>query len=204
MGAVEDTRIMPELVGIADVVGRIKGVRRSKPGTVLVAIDGAGGAGKSTLAASIARQVDNSYVICLDDFARRSVPGWGQERFRRQVLDPLLAGHDARYQRWDWPTDSGAEWHCVPAGSVVIINGVSSMRTELADCWDLTIWVETPRFIRLARDVCERGARSERTRFAAQRSAVSGTGRWYAIGLRRPVTRRPLTRMAPARRTGDD
>ncbi len=144
---------MPELVGIADVVGRIKGVRRSKPGTVLVAIDGAGGAGKSTLAASVARQVDNSYVICLDDFARPSVPGWDQERFRRQVLDPLLAGHDAHYQRWDWPTDSGAEWHRVPTGSVVIINGVSSMRTELGDCWDLTIWVETPRSIRLARGV---------------------------------------------------
>jgi len=144
---------MPELAALPDVVERIKKIRRSKPGTVLVAIDGAGGAGKSTLAASIADQMDSSLIVCLDDFAGPSVPGWDQERFRRQVLNPLLAGQDADYQRWDWPTDSGAEWHRVPTGSIVIIEGVSSTRTELGDCWDLTIWVDTPRTIRLARGI---------------------------------------------------
>jgi len=95
-----------------------------------VAIDGAGGAGKSTLAASIADQIDSSYMVCLDDFARPSVPGWDQDRFLHQVLNPLMAGQDACYQRWDWPTDSGAEWHQVPAGSNVIIEGVSSTGSE--------------------------------------------------------------------------
>ena len=144
---------MPELVSVPGVVERIKKIRRGKHGTVLVAIDGAGGAGKSTISASIADQMGTSCIICLDDFARPSVPGWDQERFRRQVLSPLLAEQDACYQRWDWPTDSGAEWHRVPAGSIVIIEGVSSTRTELGDCWDLTIWVDTPRSIRLARGI---------------------------------------------------
>lgn len=144
---------MPEVVSVPAVVERIKKLRRSKPGTLLVAIDGAGGAGKSTLAASIARQLDNSYVICLDDFARPSVPGWDRQRFRCQVLDPLLAGQAASYQRWDWPTDSGAEWHLIPAGSIVITEGVSATRIELGDCWDLTIWVDTPRSVRLARGI---------------------------------------------------
>lgn len=143
--------------GISEVVERTKGLRRSKPGTVLVAIDGAGGSGKSSLAASIAQQIDNAYVICLDDFARPAVPGWDQERFRRQVLDLLLAGQDACYQRWDWPTDSGAEWHRIPGNSTVIVEGVSSMGTELGDPWDLTIWVETPRPLRLARGVARDG-----------------------------------------------
>ena len=79
---------MPELVDLPDAVDRIKKIRRSKPGTVLVAIDGAGGAGKSSLAASIADQMHSSFIVCLDDFARPSVPGWDQERFRRQVLNP--------------------------------------------------------------------------------------------------------------------
>jgi uridine kinase len=144
---------MPEVVTLADVVERIKKIRGGKHGTVLVAIDGAGGAGKSTISASIADQISGSYIICLDDFARPSVPGWDRERFRRQVLNPLLAEQDAFYQRWDWPTDSGAEWHRVPAGSIVIIEGVSSTRTELGNCWDLTIWVDTPRSVRLARGI---------------------------------------------------
>jgi uridine kinase len=144
---------VPETAPVSGVVERIWGIRRSKPGTVLVAIDGAGGAGKSTLAASIADQMEGSCIVCLDDFARPSVPGWDQDRFRHQVLGPLLAGQDACYQRWDWPTDSGAEWHRVPAGSIVIIEGVSSTRSELAECWDLTIWVDTPRAIRLERGI---------------------------------------------------
>ncbi len=144
---------MPELAALPDVVERIKKIRRGKPGTVLVAIDGAGGAGKSAIAASIAGQIGNSCMICLDDFARPSALGWDQERFRRQVLNPLLAGQDACYQRWDWLTDSEAEWHRVPAGRVVIVEGVSSTRTGLGHCWDLTIWVDTPRSVRLARGI---------------------------------------------------
>lgn len=144
---------MSQLASVADVVERIREIRSSKPGTVLVAIDGAGGAGKSTLAASIADQIDRSYVVCLDDFARPSVPGWDQDRFRHEVLIPLLAGQDACYQRWDWPTDRGAEWHRVPSGSTVIIEGVSSTRSELGECWDLTVYVDTPRSVRLERGI---------------------------------------------------
>src|SRR6266699_2945133 len=40
-----------------------------------------------------------------------------------------------------------------PAGSIVIVEGVSSTRTELGDCWDLTVWVDTPRAIRLVRGI---------------------------------------------------
>lgn len=156
---------MPELATLTDVVERIKKIRRVKHGTVLVAIDGAGGAGKSTISASISDQIGSSYVVCLDDFARPSVPAWDQQRFRRQVLTPLLAEQDACYQRWDWPTDSGAEWHRVPTGSIVIIEGVSSTRTELGDCWDLTIWVDTPRSIRLARGI-QRDGEAMRSQWA--------------------------------------
>ncbi len=155
---------MPELVTPTEVVERIKKIRRGKHTTVLVAVDGAGGAGKSTISASIASQIADSFVICLDDFARPSVPGWDQERFRRQVLRPLLAEHDACYQRWDWPTDSGGEWHRVPAGSVVVIEGVSASRTELGDCWDLTIWVDTPRSLRLTRGI-QRDGEAMRTQW---------------------------------------
>ena len=144
---------MPGLANFDGVIDHIQQLRDGKKGTMLVAIDGAGGAGKSTLAAAIADRFDNTHVICLDDFAKPSRPGWDQDRFRRQVLDPLLAGQPASYQRWDWPTNSGAEWHQIPTGGIVLVEGVSSTRTELGDCWDLTLWVETPRALRLARGV---------------------------------------------------
>jgi uridine kinase len=66
----------------------------------------------------------------------------------RQVLDPLRVGRAGRYQRWDWATDVSAEWHDVPAGGVVIIEGVSATRKDLSDRWDLTVWVSTSRDVR--------------------------------------------------------
>jgi uridine kinase len=163
-GGFEYAERVTGLASFDGVIDRIKQLRDGSKETVLVAIDGAGGAGKSTLASAIADRFDNTHIVCLDDFSQPSRPGWDQERFRLQVLDPLLAGQAASYQRWDWPTNSGAEWHQIPAGCLVLVEGVSSTRTELGDCWDLTLWVETPRALRLARGV-QRDGEAMRSRW---------------------------------------
>lgn len=125
--------------------------------TVLVGIDGYGGSGKTSLAARIAEAVPGSLVVHIDDFAAPGIPEWDWDRFRAQVLLPLVAGRPAHYQRWDWPTDNGAEWHDIPVGRTVLIEGVSSTRREVAAPWDLTIWVDAPLEIRLARAVARDG-----------------------------------------------
>jgi uridine kinase len=79
-------------------------------------------------------------------------------RLRAQLLSPLLAGQAARYQVWDWDLDLGGEWVDVAPGRVVVIEGVSSTRAEVGAPWDLTIWVDAPRELRLARAVERDGA----------------------------------------------
>lgn len=118
---------------------------------MLVGIDGYGGSGKTSLAALVAAAVPDSVIVHVDDFAAPDMPQWDWDRFRAQVLLPLLAGRPAHYQRWDWETNTGAEWHDVPVGRKVLVEGVSSTRREVAAPWDLTIWVDAPLEIRLAR-----------------------------------------------------
>jgi uridine kinase len=146
-----------EIADARTVIDRIARIRRNKDGTVLVAIDGQGGAGKTALARKIAGVLPDVTAICLDDFARPTTTGWDQERFMHQVLRPVLAGQQGSYQRWDWGTDSPAEWHEVPLGGVIIVEGVSSTRKELGHPWDLTIWVSAPPETRLARGVARDG-----------------------------------------------
>jgi uridine kinase len=74
------------------------------------------------------------------------------------VLAPLLAGRSARYQRWEWNRDEPAEWHDVPAGAVLVVEGVSSTRAELSAPWSLQLWVDAPREVRLARALERDGA----------------------------------------------
>ena len=60
-------------------------------------------------------------------------------------------------KRYDWETDAPAEWHDVPVGGTLIVEGVSSMRRELGTYWDVAIWVEAPYDVRLRRGVARDG-----------------------------------------------
>lgn len=120
-------------------------------GTVFIGVDGFGASGKSTFASRLAQQRPGSLVVHVDDFAAPGVPEWDWPRFRAQLLDPLLAGRPAHFQRWDWWRDEGAEWHDVPLGRTVIVEGVSATRREVDAPWALTVWVDAPREVRLAR-----------------------------------------------------
>ncbi len=143
----------------------------------IVGIDGCGGAGKSRLATEVRAalvsrgrdisvvQMDNFYfpsALRNANFARDAVGGaFDWQRLRDQILAPLRAGQPARYQRYDWPSDALAEWHDVPHG-IVIVEGVYSTRVELKEFYHLTVWVECPRPIRLARGIERDGEAARR------------------------------------------
>lgn len=140
---------MPRPATRADVLDAVARLPRDR--TRYVGIDGFGGAGKSCLAAWLAAEVPRAVVVPVDDFAGPQIPEWDWARLQRQVLDPLREGRHAHYQRWDWDSDRGAEWHDVPPGRMLLIEGVSATRRELDVAWDLTVWVETPKDVRRAR-----------------------------------------------------
>jgi uridine kinase len=144
---------MPVTVTVAETVGRIQDLRESVSGTVLVAIDGHGGAGKSSLAQRIKDALDDVTVVCLDAFSRPTVTGTDWKQFMDQVLDPIVSGRSGRYQYWDWDHYCPGGWVDVPVGGVVVVEGVGATRRELGQPWHLTIWVAAPAHLRLQRGV---------------------------------------------------
>src|SRR5690349_925224 len=117
---VREGRAVTARGGDADPVVAVRAALAGRLGTRWVGIDGRGAAGKTTLADRIARSLPGAVVVHNDDFARPGLTGWDRDRFVRQVVEPLLAGRPARYQRWDFATDTGGEWHTVPVGVPVI------------------------------------------------------------------------------------
>jgi uridine kinase len=161
---------------LEEVASRILGLGR--PRTVLVGIDGRGGSGKSTFARELAAVLPNATVVQFDDFYRPADERKGRaasdgeevggsfdwRRVRDQVLQPLVDGAGARYQRYDWESDELAEWHLISPVGIVIVEGNYSTRGELRDYYDLTIWVDTPQEVRLRRGV-ERDGEHARARW---------------------------------------
>jgi uridine kinase len=132
--------------------------------TLIVGIDGASASGKSTIADKL-KELDNRVIIVhMDDFYRPSEEqkavnsevigaNFDWERGRKQVLTPLTHNKFGRYQRYDWDTDEMAEWHDVPTGGIVIIEGCFSIRNELLPLYDVRIWIDSPKQISLERVV---------------------------------------------------
>ena len=128
-----------------------KSVSPEEMQTRIVAIDGCGGAGKSTLATKLANILDNCPVIHTDDFASWDHPLDWYPRVIEQVLEPLRHNHVAHFQKFDWQANQLGQWETVKPCSVVILEGVSSSRSEFRSYLSFAIYIETNRDLRLKR-----------------------------------------------------
>lgn len=132
-----------------------------RPGPVrLVAVDGRGGAGKTTFATALATAADGAPMVHTDDFADRAGGGEWWPDLLREVVAPLMEGH---------PTG-------IQAAPIVIIEGVSSGRREWADQLAFVIWVEAPAATRHER-ILERDGPAAADHWAAYEAEE---GRFFA------------------------
>lgn len=123
---------------------------------MILLIDGRSGSGKTVLADMLAGDL-GATVVHMDDLYE----GWhGLQAAAlyavRQILEPLSLGEPARWQRWDWAAGTRAEWHELPAGSSLVLEGCGSLTRASRELADRAIWLacdETTRRARaLARD----------------------------------------------------
>ncbi|GAC1392104.1 MAG: AAA family ATPase [Candidatus Saccharimonadales bacterium] len=159
-----------ELASILQLAFKIKqNDKHHKP--VLIAIDGFGGSGKTTLAEQLKDALKDAFIINLDDFIIKSKliePSWDKgafdrERLEQQVLIPATTGKYVAFQKLIWVTDTLSEPVNVPKVAYLIVEGISSYHPNIAKYYDYKIWVDTP--IELAR---ERGRARDGTNENAQ------------------------------------
>lgn len=151
-------------ISVKDIYAKLMNSKDANK-TILIGIDGCGGAGKSTLAQAFKEvNPEKVTVIHMDDFYKSSLlresvkesdigGNWDCERVKNQVLIPLKQNQNTEYQRYDWNEDALAEWHNVPVGGLVVIEGCYSLIQELESYYDFKIWIESPKDLRLSRGI---------------------------------------------------
>jgi uridine kinase len=119
--------------------------------TRIVAVDGPGGSGKSSLADWLARELE-AQVVHTDDFASWENPvDWWPDLIEL-ALEPLAAGRPARFTPTSWGDEAHEPVVIEPTG-LVILEGVTASRQAFRPYLAYSIWIETPRELRLRRGV---------------------------------------------------
>ena len=155
--------------GSADrVIGAAARWQAAQPqgrGVLVVAIDGHGAAGKSTIAEAVARAT-GAALVHTDDFFRSSPTPppptaagrlalrgyYDWRRLRAQALEPLRARRAVTFRRFDWERGRGLDGTvAVQPSDLVLVEGVFSAAPELCDLVDRSVFVQTPERERLRR-----------------------------------------------------
>jgi uridine kinase len=162
---------------VADIVALARDAEPRCGATVVIAIDGPSGAGKTTLAVAVG-DVLGCPVVHMDDL----YPGWdglhdAVPRLIEWVLAPLSRGERARYRRFDWERNEYAEWHVVPTHHYLVVEGVGSSVGRAARHTAVAVWVDADEATRMRRGIerdgetyrpqWEHWARQEAALFAA-------------------------------------
>lgn len=144
------------------------------PDGVRVGIDGVDGAGKTVFADHLAAVLSAAgrpvVRVSADDFhhpravrhrrGRDSPEGFWLDSYdypalRRRVLEPFGPGGSRRYQLacHDLVTDQQRDppVESAPPGAVLVVDGLFLHRDELADAWDLSVFLRAPFAVSVAR-----------------------------------------------------
>jgi hypothetical protein len=141
-GEVEATGWRPEK--LSDVVQRLREAAPDVTGRpLLAAIDGRGGAGKSTLVERLRMIVPASGVVHTDDIAwNHACFHWG-DLMTENVLRPLHRGEAVQFRPPAWIEHHRPGVIRVPAGTdIVWVEGTGIIREEFAPWMDASIWIQ--------------------------------------------------------------
>ncbi len=154
--------------------------------TVVVAVDGRSGSGKTLLGTAVAEAL-GCPVVHLDEI----YPGWdgleaGVALATTHVLEPLARGEQAAYPRWDWMRSRPGRTIAVEAAPHLVLEGCGALVPPAAAFAAVRVWVDAPTEVRKERALSRDGETyaPHWERWAAQEDAVYAAARpWESADL---------------------
>ena len=139
------------MTGPADLAARLGKLQPACGSTVVAAIDGPSGAGKTKLARELAPLV-SAQILHLDDIYR----GWhalaeAPPVVVLDVLEPIARGEAGRTPRWEWGAEAPGDDIVIEPGGFLILDGCGSGSRIIRPYLSYLVWLDGPPEVRRAR-----------------------------------------------------
>ncbi|WP_392541938.1 hypothetical protein [Oryzobacter telluris] len=164
---------------VAAVVAMAHAASPARGSTVVVAVDGRSGSGKTLLGTAVAATLECP-VVHLDDV----YPGWdgladGVELLTADLLEPVSRDEPGTYRRWDWMRSRPGRVVPVPTSRLLVVEGCGVLTPPAAAHAAVRVWVEAPDDVRRRRALSRDGETyaPHWQRWAAQEDAAYGASR---------------------------
>ena len=131
------------VIDYPDLLGAIEKLDSTQ--SIILAIDGVAGSGKTTLASRLCGDLKNCQVVHMDDLYE----GWNDPlsqrltaKVIRELLEPFNQQIPIRYQKFDWILNRFDKFEDLKTSNILILEGVGSGQREFRKYLSKTIWVE--------------------------------------------------------------
>lgn len=145
---------MIQISPISELVELIQSLSTKCGETKLICIDGPAGSGKTTLANSLSRYLDNCPIVHMDEIYE----GWEDALSKKTsndlykwVVQPLLDKQVIEFFKFDWALNKRNEKVVIENHPYLIIEGVGSSVKKVSEHACLKIWIEVEQNIGIQR-----------------------------------------------------
>lgn len=128
---------MNKLLELIDIIKKLP----HKHKTLLIAIDGRGGSGKTTLALIIKKSFPEARIITTDDFYNKIIEKIDERLLRKQILEPLSKDLPTKYMEYNGKIRKP---RIIEPGGIVIIEGVYAFHSSVSNYYDFKVWINIP------------------------------------------------------------
>lgn len=126
-----------------ELLSELLALKHSRPH--IIAIDGPAGAGKTTLAMKLSKDLLGAQVIHMDDLYE----GWKDPLSTRlkmvaisQILTPYINNLPVTYQKFDWNLNKFIEKKFINPSKFLILEGVGSGQQDFSEFLSKLIWIQ--------------------------------------------------------------
>ena len=152
--AEQGSELMSLVCSLSELADKVNQSSKKCGQTKIIVIDGPAGSGKTTLAKSLSRLLENCPIIHMDEI----YDGWENALSSKTfsdlsdwIIKPLSENKSIEFIKYDWYQEKRIEKVLINHPNILIVEGVGASSSEISEQACLKLWIEVTKELGISR-----------------------------------------------------